>query len=388
MPIVRIRMGWKPVPSPVLEQTLETEPPMFTACTFAEVEGLVDEFKAQGIEKAELQLVGWNLRGHDGRWPQAFPVEEAMGGEEAMRHLIQHVKEAGYRLVCHTNVNDAYRIADCWDENNIMRTKQGAIRTRDEVWSGGRMYHMCLEPANRIQLPILDHLKDMGCDGFHYIDVLAIVDPRTCYHPDHPMNADEYVVKAREILAAAQERMGGSSSEGGIDFAAGCLDFALYIAFNIFDRRPPVADEPIPLWQLVYHGYILSNASAETVNSMVKPPKHWLKAFEYGSIPAVYYYSRFVGGERRNWMGDNDMRFSTPEELHESVRLLKEYLDRYEPYKARQLATMDNHERWADGVYCATYSDGWRVVVNYNEQPYEGHGVTVPAQDAVQLPPV
>ena len=52
---------------------------MRAACTFRRVRELADECKAQGLEGAEFQLVGWNLRGHDGRWPQAFPVEEALG---------------------------------------------------------------------------------------------------------------------------------------------------------------------------------------------------------------------------------------------------------------------------------------------------------------------
>ncbi|MBQ3590909.1 MAG: hypothetical protein II979_03135, partial [Clostridia bacterium] len=39
-PYIRIRMGWKPVPSPVPEQTPETEPPMFTACDCGQVERL------------------------------------------------------------------------------------------------------------------------------------------------------------------------------------------------------------------------------------------------------------------------------------------------------------------------------------------------------------
>ena len=47
-----------------------------------------EAMKNAGIDKAELCLVGWNVRGHDGRWPQAFPVEPALGGEEELHWLI------------------------------------------------------------------------------------------------------------------------------------------------------------------------------------------------------------------------------------------------------------------------------------------------------------
>ena len=367
MPIVRIRMGWKPVPSPVPEQTLDTEPPMHAACTFRQVIRLMDEMKAQGIGHAEICLVGWNVRGHDGRWPQAFPAEEALGGEEGLCEAAAHAKAIGYRLVCHTNTSDAYRIADCWDEEEIIRRKDGSLHQNSEGWSGGNMYRLCPEPAlRRHTLPTLDRLKELGMHGFHYIDVIGTVQPRTCFHPAHPVNASGCAERWNAMLDEARARMGGAASEGGFDFAAGHLDFALYTAFRILDGRAGIADERIPLWQLVYHGYILSNASAETVNTMVKPAVHRLKAYEFGSVPAVYYYSRFVGGERSNWMGESDMRCSTEEELRDSVRRLKAELDAYAPFAPRQLAFMDSHRKLSDGVYETVYSDGWRTVADYN----------------------
>lgn len=52
---------------------------------------------------------------------------------------------------------------------------------------------------------------------------------------------------------------GGVGSGGGYDFAMEELDFALYVAYNLLSNTPRLADEIIPLWQLVYNGYSLSN---------------------------------------------------------------------------------------------------------------------------------
>ena len=387
MPIIRVRMGWKPVPSPVPEQTLETEPPMHVACTFKQVEELMDEMKAQGIEHAELCLVGWNVRGHDGRWPQAFPVEEALGGEEGMRAAIAHARRLGYRMVFHTNTSDAYRIADCWDEDDIIRTKSGKLHQNNEGWSGGNMYRLCPKTAlAKHTEPTLARLEEMGSYGFHYIDVLGTVMPRNCFHPDHPATAEECARDWNTMFDLSRSHMGGSASEGGFDFTVGHLDYALYTCFHILKGQSVIADESIPLWQLVYHGYVLSNVSAETINTMVKAPAHRLKAYEYGAVPTVYYYSKFVGGNRSNWMGDDDMLCSTPEEMTDSVRRLKAELDAYAPYAAHQYATIENHRKLASGVYETTYSDGWRVYVNYNETDYHGEA-DVPAQQVVQVAP-
>ncbi|MCQ2447028.1 MAG: DUF5696 domain-containing protein, partial [Clostridia bacterium] len=94
-PEVRIRMGWKPAPPEILEQTRENEPPMHVACTFDRVGELIDELKKQGVEKAEICLVGWNKSGHDGRWPEMFPVEPLLGGEEGLKRLVRKAEEAG-----------------------------------------------------------------------------------------------------------------------------------------------------------------------------------------------------------------------------------------------------------------------------------------------------
>lgn len=83
---VRVRQGWKPVPSPVENQTPETEPPVHAACTFDRVCDIVDEFKKHGIPEAEFCLVGWNIGGHDGRFPQIFPVEPKLGGAENLKN--------------------------------------------------------------------------------------------------------------------------------------------------------------------------------------------------------------------------------------------------------------------------------------------------------------
>ena len=78
---------WEEEETVIPEQTPENEPEMHVASTFRDVSDLLDEFHKRGIDEAEFCLVGWNKSGHDGRWPQAFPVEEKLGGEEARRKI-------------------------------------------------------------------------------------------------------------------------------------------------------------------------------------------------------------------------------------------------------------------------------------------------------------
>jgi hypothetical protein len=109
---VRCRMGVKPLPCTVPEQTPETEPPVTVFMSFADVRTIADEFARQGVGAAEFCLVGWGHGGHDGAFPQLFPPEEALGGEAELRKTIEHVKALGYHISLHDNYYDGYSLAD------------------------------------------------------------------------------------------------------------------------------------------------------------------------------------------------------------------------------------------------------------------------------------
>jgi|GEM_PF-1357589 len=205
-PNVRIRMGWKPVPTPVAEQTIENEPLMHVACTFADVKALIDEYRAIGIEKAELCLVGWNIKGHDGRWPQALPIDEEFGGEEGLCSLIAYAKKNGYTMNCHSSFADAYSIANNFNKEDMIVKKNGEISTEGPRWAGGRTYHRCSATALAQTDDMLGVVQDLGFFGTHYIDVLTAVPPRACIHPDHPTTRSECAENWTAILGDARRR--------------------------------------------------------------------------------------------------------------------------------------------------------------------------------------
>jgi hypothetical protein len=381
---VRIRMGWKPVPTPVREQTPENEPPMHTAVTFQRAEEIMEEFHRQGIRRAEFCLVGWNIRGHDGRYPQLLPVEPALGGEEGLKSLLAKAKTLGYQVTCHSNEYDAYRIADCWDEEYLVKNKDGSAERYDGGWSGGCAYHICPRRAwERFAQKDIPMLRKLGFHGLQYLDVFTIVPPRKCCDPRHPANRGESAGWMNKILSRCRTECGGSASEGGFDFACGSLDFALYPNFDLSVKLPAAADRIVPLWQLVYHGIILYNPATDTVNYSLKDRRTVLKFLEFGGHPTMYYYSRFVepAEGRTNWMGDTDLRCGSEEELRNGVAAIKTAAGRQEEMRSTIYAFMERHDRIAPEVYCTRYSDGSELWVNYGKSPYREKDISVPAND-------
>ena len=365
--MVRIRCGWKPAPPEVLHQNLENEPEMHVACDFDTISVLIDEFKNQGIEKAEFCLVGWNVSGHDGRWPQAFPVEEKLGGEEKLKSLIKKAQSYGYAIVCHTNHTDQYEIADCYNADNDIVLIGGKKQEKYDYWSGGEMHGTCPKKGLESAKTLLPEVAKLGFKGSHYIDVLGLVPPRLCYHPEHPVSYPDAVNCALEKAKLSRKLFGSFSSEGALDFICSELDYGLYIAFA-HDTGKELNDESVPFWQLVYHGSVLSNPYTDTMNSTFKTGREVLKSIEFGARPSFYYYSKFYGGN--SWMGEVDCTCNDEADMKNSVSKIKVAQDWYKEMSDTIYSFMDKHEKLADGVYQTSYSDGTVVTVDYNNETY------------------
>ncbi len=376
---IRIRQAWKPAPG-VTDQTVENEPPVKAAMTFDQVSAMLDRMRATGLEKAEICLVGWNTKGHDGRYPQVLPVEESLGGEEALKRLTAHAKALGYQITCHDNYYDAYRISEDWDANDIIVNHDGSL-AKGGVWSGGQSYLLCSRLAAQKYLRRnIAAEKALGFAGVHYSDVLSIIGPKRCYHPAHPATHAQTAQARCEMLRYFQTEMGGSSSEGFLDFTAPALDRALYVEFGrdkLLARS--YVDAIIPLLPIVYHGIILYNISVESVNSIIKDAAIRLRCAEYGSIAQAYVFSGFMTEKKDNWMGQVDLTAVDEADMYRTVDLLKQQAELFAQITQLQTELIENHEQLDDAVYRTTYENGSRVTVNYGDTAFTDGTVTVDA---------
>lgn len=384
---VRIRLGVKPVPHEVKEQTPETEPTMRVFCDFRRVRDIIDEFHRQGIARAEFCLVGWNRGGHDGRYPQVFPVEPALGGEGELRATIQHGQSLGYQMVAHDCYYGAYRISEDWSEDYLRKERDGSPQ-KGGVWGGGQSYNMCLARAlDLFAKRDMPQIRALGFAGLHYSDVLSIIGPRPCHDPKHPQTRHQDAEAATRILALAQKTFGGAQSEGSLDFAAPALDRLLYVDCDKWlplTNRPYV-DARVPLYETVYHGVMLYTLSTESVNS--RPGEDaYLRGIEYGAVPLTYFYGHFLLDAAKNWLGKNDYRYDDPGQLKEVATGLRRVHDDVGRLGHLQMEFLEGHRQIEDGVFETAYANGQRVVVNYREEPFAlPAGGTVPPRNYLLL---
>ncbi len=383
-PLIRIRLGWKPSPSPVFHQTLENEPDMFVACDFKRVREIADELKRQQVEGAELQLVGWNISGHDGRFPQLFPVDPRLGGEDELRKTIAYVKERGYRISLHTNLIDAYEIADTFTWEDICVKRDGNYNQTGH-YSGGYAYHVCPEKQLKNNRRDLPDVAALGTNGLHFTDVISIVEPDDCHNKEHPVPTGKGVRIAQTIMQETKDNMGAFSSEGAMDFAVGMLDYALYVTFgDAFAKIDiPVADKYLPFYELIYHGILLYNPMSSTVNYPIKTARERLTAYLHGGKPTFYFFSKFRTGGSKNWMGEIDLVTTTDDNLTFAIKTVKDGVTEYRngAFDKRQFIFMKDYEVLDNGLEAAVYEDGSIVVGNFGETEQVYRGETIPPGD-------
>lgn len=383
---VRIRMGWKPVPAKIAEQRVENEPEMKVAMTFDRLCELIDEMQNQGIKKADICLVGWNKKGHDGRWPQIFPVEELLGGEEGLKKAIKKAEKAGYTVNAHTNSSDAYSIADNFNLKDIIVNKDGSIAAGEFLWAGGKPYLLCPKQAYEICKKDLKKVRDLGFFGMHYIDVLGTIPPRQCFSAEHPLTKKQGAKYFEKMLSEAKNLFGGASSEGAYDYLIGVLDYGLYTCSNLLDdtlQGDPFVSRKIPLYQLVYHGTVLYCPSGDTINCTMGNPKKILKVVEYGGRPAIYVHQQFMDMKRGGFefLGKVNPICDTDEDLKETAEVIKNAEALYNALEPVRYSAMVNHEMLAEGVFKTTYENGSFTIVNYTDTDYLYGDLTVNAQN-------
>ena len=389
-PEVRIRQAWKPVPSPVPDQVTRNEPPVRPVVTFDRVKEIVDECRRQGVDGAEFCLVGWNVGGHDGRFPQIFPVEPSLGGEAKLKDCVRHAQAAGYQIVGHSSFRDCYMIADTWDSEYVVeKNPDGTLRKGKTSWGGGRLYTMCPQRAYERFCPKqCAEMATLGFRGLFYVDVTTSRGLFPCPDPRHRLNNGQRAVWEAHILDELRATFGGSASEGAFDFCIGSVDSALTVQW-VKPFEPPrnrMVDDYVPLWQLVYHGIVLSTPFRTMINCTANPDRRsLLKLAEFGGRPTYYWHSQFVTG-RPPSMGTIDLEATTDEKMRQGVAWIKAGCDEYARRSALQFQFMERHETVAPGVVRVTYADGSRLLANYGAQAVSVEGHAVPPLDYVVVP--
>lgn len=382
--IVRCRMGVKPLPCTITEQTPETQPPVKVFMTFADIRRIATEFHRQGIAKVDFNLVGWNYGGHDGGFPQIFPVEEALGGEEELRKTIDYVKSLGYFISLHDNYFDGYTLAQNFSLSDAVVCHDGTLsHTSCGVLAGGQPYRICAQQAaEKYAVQNFPSCISLGVQGAHYIDVLSIIGMKKCYHGKHPLSRSGNARYYKRIMRMQQEFFNIAMSEGARDWALPELDRA-YMVLNCIEINDEFLDHIVPFFELVYHGLLLFNNFREGINTF-PGDKLYLQNLAWGGYPIIYFHCLF----HPDWSAANgwslDLTLTDDKKLAEDTRRIKKMYDDLQRLSPVRYSSILSIENVSDGVIKTEYSNGSVMWSNFTDHEIKNEsGETLPPMDFV-----
>ena len=363
-----------------LRMTRTNEQPLLVHMPFLICEDYVQQLHDAGVDKATILSAGWTSGGYDGRYPDMFPVEPAIGGEKGFRSFAAKCRSLGFQISAEVDYTEMYGPADRFNLDLACRYANGQFPDGG-FWPGGLAYNLCTKKALDIGWCQTDiaRLRDVIGPGPLFFDVMSAIEPRRCGHPAHKVTSDEMGAVYSRIYELARDVMGGAASECGFDIGIRHLDYVNYlwheIGFWKSNRYKGFLCGVFPVWELVYHGIVFytsdrwlqnhtygnedrSNGAFDFgwgVYDRKENPEKTLKIIEFGGRPILYTHT----------FGD----------IPSIVKAWREY----RPVRHLQKEEMVDHREVAKDVLLTAYEDGSRTVCNYGGSPATFEEVTIPA---------
>jgi hypothetical protein len=339
--------------------------------TFAETEAQLRQLKAAGIEKVCVQLVGWNIDGHDGRYPIRFPIDPRLGGEEGFISLLRTGRELGYVVQVHDNYADTVRP----DNRGVIRMLWGDPVPRG-IWGGGIIYatnprKLGEERARRDML----RLKELGVAGLYYLDAMSPpleidYDPRNGGpRRRHAEGLAWIMEQGRAVFGACGTECAFGHIVRHSDYIA---DTPLRRVYDGLKSATPVqglVDEWIPLWHLMFHGMLI-HAKNDAPNPAIAS---LLEAAETGAAP------------RSDFSGPSPEPGGQMFAIQWDDRLLPAYKAKCDILLGQlgrnQLAFIREHANLGNDCYRTDFSNGCTVQVDYANKrlTVDDQSVTLPS---------
>ena len=329
--------------------------------SFEQSERILERMKRAGIDRAVVTLVGWNLGGHDGAYPQRFPVEPALGGEAGLRKLIAKAKSMGYQIVPHDNLTDMYLGSGSYDRDAVVRDEDGEA-VLGGGWAGGQAVKSCPVAYFDRYGSEVGRVAELGFEGHYYCDAQSNPLYR-CHDPRHPADEQQFGVSQCKLIQAFRVRYGAVAQELTPAYALPFVDeggaFSPNKCARLVDRVDEslgaIVDRLVPFYQLAIHGLV--TYQDEWVHSYrhIGVRKGLLRAIAFGARPSMEI--SYVGG------ANGDQYEQSIEDVIEGYRLA------FEQLADTHVELVADYRELGPEAARIVYANGTAVTVNWGDEP-------------------
>jgi hypothetical protein len=319
--------------------------------THRRVKQMLDELPALGLERGLFTLRGWLTDGYDGRHPEPWPPDPALGSVDEFRAIFANQND--FVVGIHDNYEDMYEHCPSFPRG-INRRRDGSLMAAG-YWDYSQSYML----NSRNSLDYLkrnwQHYAGIGLRGL-YIDTLTGTKLVQSWEQGNSLSRSEdlaFKIEMLEFLKAHQLVVG---SECGSDFGSPWVDWN---GGRIHGWNEP--GETVPLLYLVYHDSVLFTAGSMGGATRGNP---------------AWYLNHISRGLMNNYWIRSDTDWDTFKTRVRSASFIDAWHARI------GTDAMTDHRFLSDEGLLeeTTFSSGCAVIVNRSDETREIEGSLIPAR--------
>lgn len=342
--------------------------------TTDEATKLVNDIHALGISNMQVQYSGWQQEGYSSHGDY-FPVDRRIGGNSGMRSFIEFAHSLNipvYLTANYTRNTDGN--GGFWWRRDGLRNLAGTVLEEQERGEEQKIRFVSPEYYEKEVYSDLADFKELGADGIYFENGIG-EQVNTDFNTRYMADRSEVVEIQKNIFKQTKETLGsviGSNSNFYL------LDQSDHVHLLSSDYSYDVfVSESIPFAQIVLHG--LRSYTLEWSNTRDEWQSGFLQNMEYGAYPSYILSGTNAENTRQSYsLWQYSLKYDNWTE-----HINSEYQKLNEALKEVQNRFITGHRTLASGVKETVYEGGYRILVNYNDKPYDSQDVYIPAQDFI-----
>jgi len=336
---------------------------------FSQAQEIVDLFLEGGIRNINLNLKGWNKRGY-GAHPFNYPAERRLGGNNALNDFMEYCKEKGIKTTTEVNFIDVIMSnANLAMRRSVVRDGSGyqvTDRLRERYLVNPKHAHINFES-------FITKMKDYEIGGVSFDRIGSLI--YTDYSREEISYRNDTVEQWKRIMETAQNSYDFVSVRGGNLYTLKYADLLYDIPLG--GSHSMVTDVDVPFYQMIVHGSI--PYTTIPVNLYYDHTLQKLLNIEYGGLP---YFILTYNQAYHLQNTDFNKLFSSYHQqwLDDATALYNEYNEKLLPVMKSYIV---DHKRLDSDLVMNTYSNGYRIYINYSAEKVTFDGITIESMDYV-----
>ncbi|MDD6205122.1 MAG: DUF5696 domain-containing protein [Firmicutes bacterium] len=348
--------------------------------TYNEAQEILKKLTESGVKGINVRYRGWSNNGLLNQvYSSVRPLNE-LGGWGDYRDLQQYAQDNGIALYPECEVLLVYtdKLFDDYmkflDASRMLSRSNAMYYQYNLMQTKYYMHQAFITKPQKVQSVSESLLKNLQSNKISAVSLGAIGNMLTGdYHVGALVDRNEVQQIYTDIY--------GMFSDAGVSIATVGGNMYTLAGTDVIYELPNqssefyMADETVPFYQLVIHGYI--QYSGEFINQSGDSTTSMLKAVEYGAGIA-YRWMYAPNKDINNVYFEDVYSVNYSAWIDDAIKFYNRY---NEELGHTASLTMVKHDNISQTLTSTQYSDGTIVYVNYDEVSVSIDGYTVPARD-------